>query len=104
MPVEPLPTGTPGPDEIARWSRAAPGWDDLPGGPDAPRRGRAVAQALADVDPALRSLVERLGTLYRTQRVGAGGHGRPTTQYRGRGPAADEGVEAYEVWSRRPPG
>ncbi|HRY10632.1 MAG: hypothetical protein H6526_04360 [Actinobacteria bacterium] len=100
MPVEPLPTGTPGSDEIARWSRAAHRWDDLLPLVDQmhPDAGLQLRKALADVDPALRSLVERLGTLYRTTQQMPGTQAATAAHHASIEVAARlrEGVEAYE--------
>lgn len=100
MPVEPLPAGTPGADEVARWSRAAHRWDEMLPLVDHmhPDAGEQLRRALREVDPALRSLVERLGTLYRTSRAmpgtqaAAAAH-RASIEVAGQ---LRDGVEAYE--------
>jgi hypothetical protein len=100
MPIEPLPAGTPGADEVARWSRAAHRWDEMLPLVDQlhPDAGAQLRRALQEVDPALRSLVERLGTLYRTSQQ------MPGTQAAAAAHRASievahqlrDGVEAYE--------
>lgn len=100
MPIEPLPAGTPGADEVARWSRAAHRWDEMLPLVDQlhPDAGTQLRRALQEVDPALRSLVERLGTLYRTSQQ------MPGTQAAAAAHRASievahqlrDGVEAYE--------
>ncbi len=100
LPVEPLPPGTPGADEVARWSRAAHQWDDLLPLVDQmhPDAGQQLRKALAEVDPALRSLVERLGTLYRTSQQMPGTQAAAAAHQASIEVAARlrEGVEAYE--------
>lgn len=100
LPIEPLPAGTPGADEVARWSRAAHRWDEMLPLVDQmhPDAGTQLRKALQEVDPALRSLVERLGTLYRTSEQ------MPGTQAAAAAHRASievahqlrDGVEAYE--------
>lgn len=100
MPIEPLPAGTPGADEVARWSRAAHRWDEMLPLVDQmhPDAGEQLRRALREVDPALRSLVERLGTLYRTSQAmpgtqaAAAAH-RASIEVAGQ---LRDGVEAYE--------
>jgi hypothetical protein len=100
LPVEPLPAGTPGAEEVARWSRAAQRWDDLLPLVDQmhPDAGQQLRKALAEVDPALRSLVERLGTLYRTTQQMSGTQAAATAHHASVEVAARlrDGVEAYE--------
>lgn len=100
LPVEPLPAGTPGSDEVARWSRAAHRWDDLLPLVDQmhPDAGRQLRRSLSEVDPALRSLVERLGTLYRTSQQMPGTQAATAAHHASVEVAARlrEGVEAYE--------
>lgn len=100
LPVEPLPVGTPGAEEVARWARAAQRWDDLLPMVDQmhPEAGQQLRKALADVDPALRSLVERLGTLYRTTQQMAGTQAAVSAHRASIEVAARlrDGVEAYE--------
>ncbi len=100
MPVEPLPAGTPGAEEVARWSRAAHRWDDLLPLVDQmhPDAGQQLRKALAEVDPALRSLVERLGTLYRTTQQMPGTQAATAAHHASIEVAGRlrDGVEAYE--------
>lgn len=100
LPIEPLPVGTPGAQEVARWARAAQRWDDLLPVVDQlhPEAGQQLRKALSEVDPALRSLVERLGTLYRTTQQMAGTQAAVSAQRASVEVAARlrEGVEAYE--------
>lgn len=100
MPIEPLPAGSPGAEEIARWARAAHRWGDLlplveQSNPDA---GVQLRRALHEVDPALRSLVERLGTLHRTATSMPGTQAAAVAHTASIEVAARlrEGVEAYE--------
>lgn len=100
LPIEPLPTGTPGAEEIARWSRAAHRWDEmLPLVDDMhPDAGQELRRALNEVDPALRSLVERLGTLHRTAQQMPGTQAAVAAHNASLEVAARlrDGVEAYE--------
>ncbi|MFN8184912.1 MAG: hypothetical protein U0R23_10860 [Candidatus Nanopelagicales bacterium] len=100
LPIEPLPAGTPGAAEVARWSRAAHRWDDLLPLVDQmhPDAGQQLRKALGEVDPALRSLVERLGTLYRTTQQMPGTQAATAAHHASVEVAARlrEGVEAYE--------
>jgi hypothetical protein len=100
LPVEPLPAGTPGADEVVRWSRAAHRWDDLLPLVDemSPDAGQQLRRALTEVDPALRSLVERLGTLYRTTQQMPGTQAATAAHHASLEVAARlrDGVEAYE--------
>jgi hypothetical protein len=100
LPIEPLPVGTPGAEEVARWSRAAHRWDDLLPLVDqmSPDAGQQLRRALTEVDPALRSLVERLGTLYRTAQQMPGTQAATSAHHASVEVAARlrEGVEAYE--------
>jgi hypothetical protein len=100
MPVEPLPAGTPGAEEVARWARAAQRWDDLLPLVDGmhPDAGQQLRRALSEVDPALRVLVERLGTLHRTAAQMPGTAAATSAHHASREVAARlrEGVEAYE--------
>lgn len=100
MPIEPLPAGTPGSDEIARWARAAQAWDGMLPLVDQmhPDAGRELRRALQEVDPALRSLVERLGTLYVTTQQMPGTQAAISAQRASYDVAVRlrEGVEAYE--------
>jgi hypothetical protein len=100
LPIEPLPAGTPGADEVARWSRAAHRWDDLLPLVDqmSPDAGQQLRRALTEVDPALRALVERLGTLYRTSQQMPGTQAATAAHHASVEVAARlrEGVEAYE--------
>ncbi|MEZ5184305.1 MAG: hypothetical protein R2720_01035 [Candidatus Nanopelagicales bacterium] len=100
LPIEPLPPGTPGSDEVARWSRAAQRWDDLLPLVDQmhPEAGQQLRRALTEVDPALRSLVERLGTLYRTAQQMPGTQAATSAQHASVEVAARlrDGVQAYE--------
>lgn len=100
MPVEALPAGTPGSDEVARWSRAAHRWDEMLPLVDQmhPDAGTQLRRALTEVDPALRSLVERLGTLYRTSREMPGTQAAAAAHRASVDVAAQlrDGVEAYE--------
>jgi hypothetical protein len=100
LPIEPLPAGTPGADEVARWSRAAHRWDDLLPLVDQmhPDAGQQLRRSLAEVDPALRALVERLGTLYRTAQQMPGTSAAASAHHASIEVAARlrDGVEAYE--------
>lgn len=100
LPIEPLPVGTPGSDEVARWSRAAARWDELLPLVDemSPDAGQQLRRALTEVDPALRSLVERLGTLYRTTQQMPGTQAATVAHRASVEVAARlrDGVEAYE--------
>lgn len=100
MPVEPLPAGSPGVEEVARWARAAQAWDGMLPLVDQmhPEAGRDLRRALQDVDPALRSLVERLGTLYRTTQQMPGTQAAIAAHKASYEVAARlrDGVEAYE--------
>lgn len=100
MPVEPLPVGTPGADEVARWSRAASRWNEMLPLVDQmhPEAGHQLRRALQEVDPALRSLVERLGTLYRTSQQMPGTQAAAAAHRASIEVAAQlrDGVEAYE--------
>ena len=100
MPIEPLPAGTPGADEVARWSRAASRWDDMLPLVDQmhPDAGSQLRRALREVDPALRSLVERLGTLYRTSQQMPGTQAAASAHRASIEVASQlrDGVEAYE--------
>lgn len=100
LPIEPLPAGTPGADEVARWSRAAHRWDEMLPLVDQmhPEAGEQLRRALREVDPALRSLVERLGTLYRTSQQMAGTQAAAAAHRASIEVAAQlrDGVEAYE--------
>lgn len=100
LPIEPLPAGTPGSDEVARWSRAAARWDELLPLVDqmSPDAGQQLRRALSEVDPALRSLVERLGTLYRTTQQMPGTQAATVAHRASVEVAARlrDGVEAYE--------
>jgi hypothetical protein len=100
MPIEPLPAGTPGADEVTRWSRAAQRWDEMLPLVDQmhPDAGEQLRRALREVDPALRSLVERLGTLYRTSQQMPGTQAAAAAHRASIEVASQlrEGVEAYE--------
>ena len=63
-----------------------------------PDAGQQLRKALAEVDPALRSLVERLGTLYRTSQQMPGTQAAAAAHLASIEVAARlrEGVEAYE--------
>lgn len=100
MPVQALPAGTPGSDEVARWSRAAHRWDEMLPLVDQmhPDAGTQLRRALTEVDPALRSLVERLGTLYRTSQEMPGTQAAAAAHRASIDVASQlrDGVEAYE--------
>lgn len=100
MPIEALPAGTPGAEEVARWSRAAQRWDEMLPLVDQmhPDAGEQLRRALREVDPALRSLVERLGTLYRTSQQMPGTQAATAAHRASVEVAAQlrDGVEAYE--------
>lgn len=100
MPIEPLPAGTPGADEVARWARAAQAWDGILPLVDQthPDAGRELRRSLHEVDPALRSLVERLGTLYLATQQMPGTQAAIAAQQASYDVAVRlrDGVEAYE--------
>lgn len=100
LPIDPLPAQAPGADHVRRWARAAARMEDLlpPVDQIHPEAGGEIRSALVEVDPALRALVQRLGTLYRTAQSMPGTQAAVVSQ-RASGQVAErlgEGVDAYE--------